>query len=213
MFQAILEARPQGRNVKKGKRTTSVVQVRIQGAKGVISEDPTLVGSVLQLRPSMVKFEANDHHDVEIARSFDKPVHFFLNRPLVMILSGLGVPDQVFLDLQRAAVKEADEAIEGLKGAASLLETHGMGVSFALPSILLNLQKLGLDVGAGGVRGPIQDPFLTRSLKIAVHHVLREIKHRARVPVPGCWKLVGIVDLYGILNPTQIYGTPPFPYK
>jgi len=68
MFQAILEARPQGRNIKKGKRTTSVVQVRIQGAKGVISEDPTLPGSVLQLRPSIVKFEANDHHDMEIAR-------------------------------------------------------------------------------------------------------------------------------------------------
>ncbi|KIJ54982.1 hypothetical protein M422DRAFT_152897 [Sphaerobolus stellatus SS14] len=207
MFNAILNTRRDGRRPAGSKRTTSVVQVRIQGAKGVINKDPSLPDFVLQLRESMVKFEANNHHDVEIARFFDKPVNFFLNRPLVMILAGLGVPHDVFLVLQRKAIKETNDSIQSLAGAAGLLETHGMGASFALPSIFQSLAKLGLTIGTGDSDSSryLEDPFLQRTLKIATHHVLREIRHRSRIPVRGCWKLVGIVDTYNVLEQNEIY--------
>lgn len=206
MFEAI-NARRKGVRTKSSKKTTSVVQVRIQGAKGVISEAPHLDDFRLVLRDSMVKFEAKYDHAVELARFFDKPIKFFLNRPLVMILAGLGVSHDVFLDLQRMAVKETNDAVKSLRGAAHLLETHGMGTAFTLPSVILSLKSLGLDINAENTAlVHFNDPFLDRCLRFAAHHVLREIKHRARVPVPEAWKLVGIVDEYNILKQHQIYG-------
>jgi RNA-dependent RNA polymerase len=189
------------------KRTPSVFQVRIQGAKGVLSVDPTLDDLSLGLRPSMVKFESSNNHDVEIARSFDKPGKFFLNRPLIMILAGLGVNSDVFLQLQRDAVLATQEASRSLKTAAKLLETHGLGAAFALPSIFSNLRKLGIDFEQNITPSGLRDVFLDRCLQFAVHHVLREIKFRARVPVPQSWKLVGVVDVSNTLRPNEVYGT------
>jgi RNA-dependent RNA polymerase len=189
------------------RRTPSVFQVRIQGAKGVLSVDPTLEDFVLCLRPSMIKFESNNNHSVEIARFFKKPGKFALNRPLVMILSGLGVNSEVFLQLQRQAVKETREASKSLQGAAGLIDTHGLGIAFALPSTFTNLRKLGIDFEPQVTPSGVLDPFMNRCMQFAVHHVLREIKFRARVPVPECWKLVGVVDEHNILEPDEIYGT------
>jgi hypothetical protein len=207
MAEAIQEAlttNSGGRN--QSRHTPSAFQIRIQGAKGVISVDPTLPGLQLGLRPSMIKFESIHHNDVEIARSFDKPIKFFLNRPLIMILSGLGLQEQIFIKLQTEAVEKTERAAKSLKSAAELLETHGMGTSFALPSTFLNLKRLGVSLDPTSTTVGFRDTFVDRCLKFAVHHVLREIKFKARVPVPECWKLVGVVDVHNILRPNQIYG-------
>ena len=207
MADAIHDALERGsQRTGRGRRTPSVFQVRILGAKGVLSVDPNLDDLVLCLRPSMEKFESNITPQVEIARSFDRPVKFFLNRPLVMILGGLGVPAGAFLQLQRNAVEETNEATKSLKGAAGLLEKHGLGSAFALPSTFSNLRKLGINFEPNVTPSGLLDPFMDRCMKFAVHHVLREIKFRARVPVPECWKLVGVVDEHNILKPDQIYG-------
>ena len=190
----------------RSRHTPSVFQIRIQGAKGVLSVDPTLDDLLILLRPSMVKFESASNHAIEVARSFNKPGKFFLNRPLVMILGGLGVDAKVFLKLQRDAVEATQEASRSLKGAVSLCETHGLGNAFALPSIFSNLRKLGIDFEQDITPSGLRDPFMDRCMQFAVHHVLREIKFRARVPVPDSWKLVGIVDVHNILLPNQIYG-------
>lgn len=207
MADAIHDALQRGsERTGRGRRTPSVFQVRIQGAKGVLNVDPMLDDFVILLRPSMVKFESINDHDVEIARSFSKPGKFFLNRPLIMILGGLGVEPEAFLKLQRDAVEETQEASKSLKGAARLLETHGLGNALALSSTFLNLRKLGIDFETDITASGLRDPFMNRCMQFAVHHVLREIKFKARVPVPGSWKLVGVVDVHDILRPNQIYG-------
>lgn len=190
----------------RGRRTPSVFQVRIQGAKGVLCVDPTLDDFILGLRPSMVKFESTNNNDIEIARAFNKPGKFFLNRPLIMILGGLGVETDAFLKLQEDAVKQTQEASRSLKGAAELLETHGLGTAFALSSTFTNLRKLGMNFEQTVSSSGLLDPFMNRCMQFAVHHVLREIKFRARVPVPESWKLVGVVDVHKILREDQIYG-------
>ncbi|KAF8507372.1 RdRP-domain-containing protein [Hysterangium stoloniferum] len=202
-IQDALSTNGGGRN--RSRRTPSAFQIRIQGAKGVISVDPTLSGLQLGLRPSMIKFESIHHNDVEIARSFDKPIKFFLNRPLIMILAGLGVGERIFLQLQKNAVQQTEQATRSLKSSAELLETHGMGASFALTSTFLNLRKLGISLDPTATTVGFRDVFVDRCLKFAVHHVLRELKFKARIPVPECWKLVGVVDVHNILRPHEIY--------
>jgi len=75
-------------------------QMRIGGAKGVMSVDTTLQGHVIVLRPSQEKFLAYSR-DVEICSVFTRPLPYFLNRPLIKILEDLKVEPKVFLEMQK----------------------------------------------------------------------------------------------------------------
>ena len=175
------------------------LQIRFQGSKGMLSVDHTLSGRLICLRPSMVKFEAPNTTHVEIARAFNRAGPLYLNRPLIMILEALGVEYEAFSDLQRAAVHSAQESVIALDKSARLLETYGLGASFRLPSVMLNLFKLGL--------GPLsEDRFWHRFMDFAINHALRELKHHARIPVPDAWNLVGIADVHGYLRHGQVFG-------
>ena len=78
----------------------SAIQIRFAGCKGVLTLDPTLPGNKAVFRPSMRKFES-PHRRLEVLQTSRAQV-VFLNHQLIMLLSNLGVPDEVFLNLQRA---------------------------------------------------------------------------------------------------------------
>ncbi|KDQ63790.1 hypothetical protein JAAARDRAFT_120957 [Jaapia argillacea MUCL 33604] len=174
-------------------------QVRFMGSKGMLSVDHTLSGNAISLRPSMIKFDAPSSLTIEIARAFDRPGKYYLNRPLIMLLEGLGVPYSVFQDLQDVAVREAQESAQSLDRAAKLMEVHGLGTSFRLPSVLHGLHKCQLDI--------LDDDFYQQSMEFAINHVLRELKHRARIPVNEAqsWTLVGVADTHGFLQEGEIF--------
>lgn len=94
----------------------------------------------------------------------------YLNRPLIMLLEGLGVPHETFKMYQDMAVQDAQESTESLERAAHFLEGHGLGSSFRLPSVLLNLSKLQVPLP--------EDRFFDRMMEYAVNHVLRLLKHK-----------------------------------
>lgn len=174
-------------------------QVRVQGAKGMLSVDHLLEGRQICLRPSMIKFEDPASNQIEIARAFNRPGPFYLNRPLIMVLEDLGVPYEVFRDLQHSAVVEAQSSVESLEKSARLLERFGLGASFRLPSIMLSLHKLGLY--------PLDDDeFWQRMMDFAINHVLRELKHHARIPVQEGWNVVGVADVHGWLEEEEVFG-------
>lgn len=177
----------------------SAYQIRYKGSKGMLSVDYKLTGSVVCLRPSMIKFLTPEStQDIEIARAFDRPGPYFLNRPLIMLLEGLGVGYEVFKKYQDMAVEQTRKAASSLKEAASLLERHGLGTSYRLPSILLNLVKLD-------VHSLSNEKFYEKMLEYGINHVLRDLKNRARIPIPGAWTLVGVADIHKYLAPNQIF--------
>ena len=110
---------------------------------------------------------------------------------------GLGVPYSTFQKFQDIAVEEAQESAESLGKAARLLETYGLGTSYRLTSVMLSLDKLGID--------NLDDDFYRKSLEFAIHHVLRELKQHSRIPVPGGWTLVGVADVHGYLKEGEIF--------
>ncbi len=177
-------------------------QVRYRGSKGMLSIDYTLNGAhTIGLRPSMTKFETGEgsgEHEIEIARAFVRPTTYYLNRPLIMLLEGLGIKYAVCHNFQEQAVRERDQATATLSKASHLLERHGLGSSFRLPSTMLSLAKLGLD-------SIYEDAFYIKVLKIAVYHVLRDLKHHARIPIPNAWTLVGVADVHGYLEEGQVF--------
>ena len=144
----------------------------------------------------MIKFRAPTWPEIEIARAFDHPSPFHLNRPLIMVLEALGVPYRIFKAYQDTAVKDAENSRQDLERAGRLLESFGLGASFRLPSIMYHLHKLGV---------PMQkDPFYKHLMDFAINHVLRELKHHARIPIPG-YTLVGVADVHGWLQPNDVF--------
>ena len=64
---------------------------------------------------------------------------------------------------------------------------------------MLSLCKLGFD--------SLDDLFFQQSLEFAIHHVLRELKQHARIPIPGGWTLVGVADVHGLLREGEIFAS------
>ncbi|KAK1223808.1 hypothetical protein PQX77_013332 [Marasmius sp. AFHP31] len=186
------------RRSRKNRAKVAAYQIRLMGSKGMLSVDYRLQGMMLLLRPSMIKFQAPDSRQIEIARAFDRPGMYYLNRPLIMLLDGLGVPYETFEKYQDKAVKQAQDATQSLDGAARMLESHGLGTSYRLTSVLLALSRLGIDNLAW-------DSFYRKMMQYAVHHALRDLKNHARIPIPKAWNLVGVADVHHFLGPNEIF--------
>ena len=173
----------------------SAYQIRFRGSKGVVSVDYKLQGRALCLRPSMIKFESPELNDIEIAKVFDKPRKMYLNRPLIAILEGLGIPAEVFLYYQTNAVEDILRSNESVLLAAKTLDMYGLGNSYRLPSILINISKLHYE---------LSDPFYKEIVKNTIFHALRDIKYRSRIPVPG-WTVVGVADTHSYLKEGEVF--------
>lgn len=107
------------------------------------------------------------------------------------------MPYSTFEHHQDNAVEQVKESTNSLAQAARMIEAHGLGGSYRLPSIMLSLHKLGLQ--------NVDDRFYHQSLEFAVYHVLRELKQHARIPIPGGWTLVGVADVHGFLEREQVF--------
>lgn len=192
------ELRAKGRRAGRARTYPRLYQIRLGGAKGMLSVDYTLQGRSIVLRPSMIKFDAPNSLSIEIARAFDRPGKYYLNRPLIMLLEGLGVPYDVFESLQDDAVRDAQQSTTSLEQSARLLESYGLGASYRISSTMLGLHRLGV--------GPLtEDIFWQQMMDFAVNHVLRELKHHARILVPNGWTLVGAADTHGYLQEGEIF--------
>lgn len=158
----------------------------------------------------MIKFEDVNSHELEIARAFDTPARMYLNRPLIMLLEQLGVKASAFMKLQRTALDDVHKAAGSLETAAKLLESHGLGTAYNLPSLFISLHKLrSRDAGIAELLQ--KDDFFRRVLDFAINSIRRELKYKARIPVPQSWTLVGVVDVHNYLKEGEIFGARKFP--
>ncbi|KAI0004273.1 RNA dependent RNA polymerase-domain-containing protein [Russula compacta] len=196
---------------KRGLRSTRraitysrAFQIRLVGAKGMLSVDHRLSGDVVILRPSMIKFDAPHSTDVEIARAFVRPSKYYLNRPLIMVLEGLGIPYDVFKNLQEAVVRDVEDAVTSLEKAANTLDQFGLATSYRVPSILLHLAKLGMSPSVMG-------DFYNQMLTFSIHHILRDLKHQARIPVNDGYCLVGVADIHQYLREGEVFACVTVP--
>ena len=113
-----------------------------------------------------------------------------------MILEDRGVDKGVFVKLQEIAVKVVITASDSVDGAVKLLRSHNIGLSFGLPFILNGLKAIGMGMeDEEGVRaGSLNQTFLYSLLSYAQAHILRDMKHSARIPIPDSYLIVGLAD-------------------
>lgn len=165
----------------------------------MLQVDPSLGGKVVALRPSQIKFKSSSTH-LAIAGTFDAG-QAFLNRPLVTLLEGLGIPPQRFLDLQLKATRSIRKARLSLVGAIALLDDWNLAPSTSPSSTLAFLAELSPSTS----KAAFSNSFIARCLDVVVVHALRDIKYSARIPLSGCYNLVGVLDVDGFLAADQVY--------
>ena len=132
-----------------------------------------------------------------------------LLRQIIVVLEDRKIPSEVFLDIQTDALADIQGAQESIATACRFLYANGLGWGFSMRYILEQLGKLGFDLKKRPEIARIDDDptdanntdqwvlnnkFMLSALKFAEFHVLRDIKHRARIPVKDSYVLVGVAD-------------------
>lgn len=85
----------------------SVFQIRWKSCKGILIRNPQTPEGKIQIRPSMEKFKCapNVLTQLGIVACSHPYSYGHLNKQYIQILSGLGVRDEVFFELQQAHFK------------------------------------------------------------------------------------------------------------
>jgi hypothetical protein len=116
------------------------------------------------------------------------------------------------MELQQKVVAEARTAHDSVNLFATLLENHGLSQSFRLSSTLRRLNTLGLELSPTHLQQNIDTPFLAQLRACAINHVLRAVKHDARIPIPNSYMLMGVTDegpAYEKKGHTNVFKLPP----
>jgi RNA-dependent RNA polymerase len=192
------------RRSRRRLQTPAAFQIRIGGVKGMLCVDHRLEGRAIFIRPSMKKFTSGDC-TIEIAHIFDRPMLMYLDRPLIMLLETLGVPLQPFMELQHEAVEETERASESFESAGRLLEQHGLGTTYRMTSIMLQLHRLDAELNSTDQELVLMR-FLKCVIKFSVNHILRDLKYEAKIPVKKAWTLVGVADEWNYLQEGEVFG-------
>jgi len=84
----------------------SAIQIRLGTAKGVLVVDPTIKGDHICIRGSMIKWPESSFWNSLDILNYSKYCPFYLKPQVILLLSFLGIEDQVFLDIQQESIRD-----------------------------------------------------------------------------------------------------------
>jgi RNA-dependent RNA polymerase len=166
----------------------SVFQFRLGGCKGVLAIAPEVPGHEIHIRPSQVKFSAI-HEGLEIIRT-SSYVSAFLNRQIIVVLSALGVPDEVFRQKLKTQLENMTQAM--VDGQVALRELQK---SIDFNQTTLTLAGMVMD---GFMRA--KDPFMMSMLNLWRSWSVKYLKEKAKIIIEQGACLLGCVDETGELK-------------
>ncbi|CAF4083207.1 unnamed protein product [Adineta steineri] len=149
----------------------------------------------LYLRPSMNKFDSLNR-SIDIVRVASVPSAGFLNRQIILLLSSLGIKDEIFYSLQEQMLDQLRTLTVDHRKARDFLKQSGESSGNGYHGFLLAyLKRFGNCI----------DPFARQILlAIQAFHV-KELRIKARIIVPNTWSLFGVVDETGTLRYGEVF--------
>jgi RNA-dependent RNA polymerase len=166
----------------------SVIQFRLGGCKGILAIAPELQGREIQIRESQDKFDSKSTV-LEIIRP-STFVTATLNRQLIILLSSLGVKDQVFTGKLRKMLFDYEAAMSDPDVACRLLTKN----------IDFNHMTLTMANMINDGFMECQDPFMISMLRLWRSWTIKYLKEKAKILVDKGACLFGCVDEYGVLE-------------
>ncbi|KAI1411393.1 RdRP-domain-containing protein [Hypoxylon sp. FL1857] len=160
----------------------SVFQFRLGGCKGILVQWPDVPFNDVHLRPSQNKFTAISK-GLEIVKTSRYSVAT-LNRQTIMILSCLGVPDTVFIDMMKKQVANYENAMEDPQVAMQILSKYvdQNGVTTTIAQMI-----------ADGFMHT-KEPFFMTILQVWRAWSMRLLRDKARIVVEQGAFVFGCVD-------------------
>ena len=160
----------------------SVFQFRLGGAKGVLTVSNDVKMREIHIRDSQYKFHAI-HAGLEIIRwSQFSAAH--LNRQLIVVMSALGVPDNVFVNKLKKQLSNLALAMTDEKMALTLLqkEIDPNQMTLAIAGLILDgFQRL-------------REPFMLSLLQLWRAWSTKYLKEKAKIVVHEGAVLLGCID-------------------
>lgn len=160
----------------------SAYQFRLGGCKGMLIVSPDAQRQEVHIRKSQFKFAALSQ-GLEIIRWSQFSIAT-LNRQLILVLSTLGIPDEVFHLKLRTMLRNLDEAMESDPKAVYLLR------KYVDPNqVTLTISQMVLD----GFRRS-NEPFVTSLLTLWRAWHLKYLKEKAKIVIEKGANLLGCMD-------------------
>ena len=191
----------------------SVLQIRLQGIKGVVALNPRVEQGKMMVRPSQKKFHTTFEPTLGVA-GVSRPYSFgHLNRQFVILLSGLGVQDQVFLSLHQEYYDLVERMTRDKEAAITILQWRNQ---WQTCQQLVKISSLELSQ----VRSSKDEVYRAANPMVLVRKRLREVqqailkadtkegrdgavKEKLRMLVPHSRLVYGVCDQEGELSPGQ----------
>ena len=196
-FLALMAASELGIPMPSGE-PPSVFQFRLGGCKGILAVWPEVKTREIHIRNSQYKFPAK-HEGLEIIRC-SQFAAANLNRQLILVLSALGVQDQVFVDKLKQQLSNLEQAMIDEKMALTMLQRQ------------IDSNQMTLTLAAMILEGfqKIREPFMISVLQLWRAWSIKYLKEKARITIDHGAFLFGCVDetrtLKGHYKDTQNLG-------
>ena len=166
----------------------SVFQIRSGGCKGILAVDDKLSDMEIYVRRSQYKFPAKDEN-LEIIR-WSQFASANLNRQIILVLSALGVPDEVFSRKLQLQLSDLELAMTDEMTALAILQKDidPNQMTLVLAGMILDgFQKT-------------MEPFMASLLHLWRAWSLKYLKEKARITIGSGAFLYGCVDETAILK-------------
>ena len=167
-----------------------VFQFRMGGCKGVLAVDPSLKMNIVQIRDSQEKFKVmEDYPGLNICR-ISQFSTAYLNIQLILVLSTLGIDDNVFLIKMRHMLADLQQAMHEEKKALELLQRN------------IDFNQMTLQLASMLLDGFMQtrDPFTISCLHLWRSWSIKYLKEKARMYVENGAFVLGCIDETGTLK-------------
>ncbi|KAE8303209.1 putative RNA-directed RNA polymerase [Giardia duodenalis] len=180
----------------------SAVQMRWAGTKGVLILNALLPPRTILFHKSQVKFSipnpTETQQTLEILR-VAQPSKGMINMQIIVLLSEMGVPDDVFLNLVYQDLQKTLlflEPVDRCRHQADLYQLVSRASHSSSGKLILQMLMAGVD---------ITEPCLQFLLMKLQMMQLRSMKANMRFYVPDSRIFVGVYDCFDLLKEGEVY--------
>ena len=178
----------------------SAIQIRFMGCKGVFAVDPFLQENTVHYRESQKKFESDDTAlNICSVANYKEAC---LNRQFIILLSSLGVKDEIFEKIEDGIIKKYNELLVDPYKAMNCDKS----LYYEFKSILLRFVPVFEDLFKKEKKvNLIDEPLISQFLNIFVYSKLINIKYNGKLNDKRCVCLMGVLDETNTLKENEVY--------